>query len=256
MEVVVVILAILALLVVLGFIFVFVGIYFFGDRIILRWYRAKEVKETKLNEALHKLAKSANIAMPKLYTIESEMPNIFSICRKSENASIVVTTKAMDLLDQKELECVFAHEIFHVKNRDTVSSTIVATLAGMLTASATLALWGAVFLGFGQDNDPAPKLIRSFAMSLSAPHAALLIQLTMPRSREYAADEYSARLCMKPKKLASALKKIDKLKLQVNPSHAHMFIVNPLSEEIFNSLFNTHPSIDERVKHLKRVDGL
>lgn len=232
-------------------------IYFimrYSDKIILRWYNAREAEEeSEFSKILHSFAEKSGIPCPKLYTIESSMPNVFSLGKCPENASIVITTDAIKLLNSEELESVFAHEMFHIKSKDTRTATITAALGGILTASATFALFGAMFLGFGQSSDPAPRLIRLFTMSLFAPHAAFIIHLTKPGSREYAADEYSVKLCRKSEKLASALKKMEGVKLQMNPAHAHLFIINPLNDEIFNSLFDTHPSTEKRVKHLNEL---
>jgi len=267
-----------------------IGIYLFSDKIILRWNHAREVKEVQgenstkdrrkksgisaissletegvltLHAILRDLTKEANLPRPKLHVIASPMLNIFSIGRNQKNASIVVTNGLLKLLDREELECVVGHELFHVKNKDTLIGTIIAVLTGILTGMATLALWCSVFLGFGQEDEPAPKLIRFFTMSLFAPPSALLIQLFIPKSREYAADKYSASVGMKPHKLAHALEKIEnQLKLnewKINPSHSHLFIINPLifhnNDNIFNSWFNTHPSTKDRVKHLNTLGG-
>ncbi|MFQ6118738.1 MAG: M48 family metalloprotease [Methanosarcinales archaeon] len=260
--------------------FLNIGIYLFSDKIILRWNHAREVKEVQsgictvfslekervltLHAILRNLTKKANLPRPKLHVIASPMPNIFSTGRNKKNASIVVTNALLKLLDQEELESVVGHELFHVKNKDTLISTIIAVLTGILTGLATLALWCSIFLGFGQEDEPAPKLIRFFTMSLFAPPSALLIQLFIPKSREYAADKYSASLCMKPHNLARALEKIEnQLKLKewkINPSHSHLFIINPLrfqnNENIFNSWFNTHPSTKDRVKNLNTMGEL
>lgn len=258
------------------------SIYLFSDKIILRWNHARKVKEVQgekstkdrgkletegvltLHAILCDLTKKANLPKPKLHVIASPMPNIFSIGRNQKNASIVVTNGLLKLLDREELESMVAHELFHVKNKDTLIGTIIAVLTGILTGLATLALWCSVFLGFGQEDEPAPKLIRFFTMSLFAPPSALLIQLSIPKSREYAADKYSASLGMKPHNLAHALEKIEnQLKLKewkINPSHSHLFIINPLrfhnTDNIFNSWFNTHPSTKDRVKNLNTMGEL
>ncbi|MEE8401911.1 MAG: M48 family metalloprotease [Candidatus Hydrothermarchaeaceae archaeon] len=227
-----------------------------GERIITRWYNAKIVREeSELLKTLSSISEKSGVPCPKLYTFELPMPNLLSIGRGPNDASILVTTEALKILDTDELESVFAHEMFHIKNNDIRFATIAAALGGVLTASATLALVCAMLLGFGQKTDPGPRLIRLFAMSLSAPHAAFLIRFTKAGMREYIADEYSAMLCRKPEKIESALKKMEGIKLQMNPSHAHMFFTNPLNDEIFNSLFDNTPSIEKRVKNLKELSS-
>ncbi len=254
METIIYVFVIAFALVLLSILVIIYFIMRFSDMIILRWYNAREAEEESEHfKILHPLAEKSDIPCPKLYTIKSSMSNVFSLGKCPENASIVITTEAINLLDSEELESVFAHEVFHIKSKDTRTATITAALGGIFTASANFALFGAMFLGFGQSSDPAPRLIRLFTMSLFAPHAAFIIHLTKPGSREYAADEYSAKLCKKSEKLASALKKMEGIKLQMNPSHAHLFIINPLNDEIFNSLFDTHPSTEKRVKHLNEL---
>jgi heat shock protein HtpX len=229
----------------------FIIIYSLADKIMLRWYRAHKIEDAKLNAILRTLAMKVDIPVPRLYSMELSMPNIFSVGKGQGNASIVITTSALDLLDKKELECIIAHEMYHIKN-DLSNRTISAAFAGILTSMATVAFWGSLFLGFGQESDPAPKLIRSFAMSLLAPPAALLVALAVPRSVEFKADKLSAELCRKPERLARALVRMDEHRMiDVSPSHAHFFIVNPLQNDTFNSLFDFHPPTGERITCLE-----
>lgn len=238
----------------LALIIIFFMIIRFSDRIILRWYNAHEAEDAEIARTLKTLAERSGIPCPKLYTTESSMANVFSVGKRPENASIIITTEAIKLLSGEELRSVFAHEMFHIKNKDLKTATTTAALGGILMASATLALWGSMFLGFGQKNDPGPRLIRFFVMSLVAPHAAFMVQLTKPVPREYAADAYCAKLYGRSEKLADALKKMGGIKHPVNPAHVHLFIINPLgTDEIFNSLFDTHPQTDERIKRLNEL---
>jgi heat shock protein HtpX len=223
--------------------------FFFSDRIMLRWYRARMVEDPRVDAILQDLAARAKISVPRLYAMDSEVPNVFS-AGSPRRASIIITSAAMDMLDEEELEGVLAHEAYHIKN-GLRTRTVSAAFAGVLTSMSTAALWGSLLLGFGQEKDPAPRLIRSFTMALFAPHAALITRLANERSKEFEADEYSANLCNHGK-LARALKKMDR-RMPINPSHAHLFIVNPLKEETFNSLFDSHPALSERIK---RLEGL
>ncbi|HID20396.1 MAG TPA: protease HtpX [Methanophagales archaeon] len=241
-------------------------IYLFSDKILRRWYHAKEVS-SPLSEIVSALAIRADIPAPKVFTVESTMPNVFATGRNAEYASIIVTDALVELLDKEELEAVLAHELAHVKTGDTLLGTVVAVLSGTLTALATCAFWCSIFLGFGQEDDPAPNLIKFFVTALVAPIAAVIIQLALSSSREYAADEQSVCMYGKPNKLISALEKLEhRLKsdtFKVNPSHVHMFIMNPLHDDLFtlldihlptyNSLFNTHPATKERVERLKEI---
>jgi heat shock protein HtpX len=241
-------------------------IYLFSDNILRRWYRAKEVS-APLSEIVSAIAIQANIPVPKVFIVKSEMPNAFATGRNAEHASIIVTEALVELLDKEELEAVLAHELAHVKTGDTLLGTVVAVLSGILTALATCAFWCSIFLGFGQEDDPAPNLIRFFVTALVAPIAAVIIQLALSQSREYEADEQSVRMHGKPNELISALEKLEqKLKsdtFKVNQSHVHMFIMSPLHDDLFtlldihlptyNSLFNTHPATNERVERLKKI---
>ena len=241
-------------------------IYLFSAKLLLRWYHAKEVNAA-LTELVSNIATKADMPIPKMFIVESEMPNAFATGRNAKHASIVVTDALIELLDKDELEAVLAHELAHVKNGDTLIGTVVAVLSGLLMAFATLAFWCSIYTGFGQEDDPAPNLIKIFVVSLVAPIAAVIIQLAFSTTREYAADEQSVRMSGTPYELISALDKIEqKLKsdiFNVNPSHVHMFVMNPLGGDIFtlldihlptyNSLFNTHPATQERLERLKEI---
>jgi heat shock protein HtpX len=239
------------LAIIIGILFIAtIGFFlFFSDRIMLRWYRVRVVEDSRVNTILQDLAAKAEISVPRLYAMDSEAPNVFSV-GSPRRASIVITSAAMDVLDEEELEGVLAHEAYHIKNGLRIR-TASAAFAGVLTSMATAALWGSLLLGFGQEHDPAPRLIRSFTMALFAPHAAMITRLANERSREFEADEYSANLC-NPEKLARALEKMDR-QMPINPSHAHLFIMNPLKEETFNFLFDSHPALSERIR---RLEGL
>ena len=241
--------------------------YFLSDNLLLRWYHAKEVqdKNSSLHEIAHRLATKVGIPVPKVFIVESAMPNAFATGRNADHASIVVTNALLDLLDNDELEAVLAHELAHVKYGDTLIGTIVAVLSGALTALATFAFWCSIFTGFGQEDDPAPNLIKFFVTALVAPVAALIIQLMVSQSREYGADEQSLRTLGKPDTLISALEKLE-LKLnsdttyEVNPSHVHLFFMNPLHDDEFTVmdfhlptyqlLFRSHPPTHNRVNAL------
>lgn len=265
-----------ALIIVAIFVFVLlllllaIFFYFFSDKILLRWYRAKEERDANspLYEIVHRLATKADIPVPKVFIVDSTMPNAFAVGRNTGHASIIVTNALMKLLDKEEIEAVLAHELVHVRNGDTVIGSIAAVLSGTLAALATFAFWGSIFTGFGQEDDPAPNIIKFFVTSLVAPIAATIIQLALSQSRECVADEQSVYLHGKADKLASALHKIEeKLKsgaFEVNPAHVHLFIMNPLHDGEFtvmdfrlptyHFLFRTHPATDERVERLKKVN--
>ncbi|CAD6492163.1 MAG: Protease HtpX [Candidatus Argoarchaeum ethanivorans] len=250
------------------------SVYFYSDRILLRWYHAEGVKNDvypSLHEIIAKLSKKMELPIPRVYVVDSPMPNTFTLGRNTEHSSIVVTDGLMELLDHGEIEAVLAHELAHIKEGGTPVAGEVGILAGFLTALASVAFWASIFTGFGQEDDPAPNLIRFFVTALVAPPAATIIQVVMSRSREYMADEKSASIHGKGDELASALQRIDnKLKTEdsysfgVNPSHAHLFIVNPfhgnefrlmdISLPTYYSLFCTHPQTGERVRRLKKTE--
>jgi heat shock protein HtpX len=179
------------------------------------------------------------------------MPNAFATGRDPKHAAVAVTAGIMKILDRNELEGVLGHELTHVKNRDTLISAVAATLAGVITYLASIAQWSLI-LG-GRDEDDG-NIVGVLLMAVLAPFAALLIQLAISRGREFVADEGGARLCGRPAALASALAKLERASgaapANVNPSTAHMFIVNPLKGQRLASLFSTHPGTEERIRRL------
>jgi heat shock protein HtpX len=189
--------------------------------------------------------------MPKVNIIPAEMPNAFATGRDPKHAAVAVTAGILKILDRNELEGVLGHELTHVKNRDTLISAVAATLAGVITYLASMTQWSLI-LG-GRDEDEG-NIVGVLLMAVLAPIAALIIQLAISRGREFAADEGGASLCGRPAALASALAKLERASgaalANVNPSTAHMFIVNPLKGQRLASLFSTHPGTEERIRRL------
>ncbi|MGB9941035.1 zinc metalloprotease HtpX [Methanosarcina sp.] len=241
------------------------GSYWYSDKIVLKMYRAKEVSPAEapnLHRIVDGLVMRAGIPKPKVYIVESGMPNAFATGRNPQHAAVAATTGILELLSYEEMEGVLAHELAHVKNRDTLISAIAATLAGVVTMLASWAQWAAIFGGFGGRDDDDGGIIGLIAMAIVAPIAASLIQLAISRSREYAADAEGASICRKPWALADALEKLEYgnshyrpriSDVQAKESSAHMFIVNPLKGGAIQSLFRTHPVTDERVKRLRAM---
>ena len=241
------------------------GSYWYSDKIVLKMYGAKEVtpaESPNLHRIVDGLAMKAGLPKPKVYIVESGMPNAFATGRDPKHAAVAVTTGILNLLSHEEIEGVLAHELAHVMNRDTLISAVAATLAGVVTMLATMAQWAAIFGGFGSRDDDNGGIIGLIAMAIVAPIAATLIQLAISRSREYAADSEGARICKKPWALADALQKLEYgnsnykpsiSDVQAKESSAHMFIVNPLKGGAIQSLFSTHPVTEERVKRLRAM---
>jgi heat shock protein HtpX len=241
------------------------GSYWYSDKIVLKVYRAKEVSPAEapnLHRIVDGLVMKSGLPKPKVYIVESGMPNAFATGRDPKHAAVAATTGILNLLSYEEIEGVLAHELAHVKNRDTLISAIAATLAGVVTMLANMAQWAAIFGGFGSRDDDNGGIIGLIAMAIVAPIAATLIQLAISRSREYAADAEGASICRKPWALASALEKLEygnshykpsASDVQAKESSAHMFIVNPLKGGAIQSLFSTHPVTEERVKRLRAM---
>lgn len=242
------------------------GSYWYSDKIVLKMYRAKEVSPAEapnLHRIVDGLVMRAGLPKPKVYIVESSMPNAFATGRNPEHAAVAATTGILELLSYEEMEGVLAHELAHVKNRDTLISAIAATLATVVTMIANWAQIAAIFGGFGGSrDDDNGGIIGLIVMAIVAPIAATLIQLAISRSREYAADAEGASICRKPWALADALEKLEygnshyspKVSdVQAKESSAHMFIVNPLKGGSIQSLFSTHPATNERVKRLRAM---
>jgi heat shock protein HtpX len=231
--------------------------YFFSDKIALAVYRAQPVTREQLPRAydvVERLTSKAGLPMPKIYVIPTDSPNAFATGRNPKHASVAVTHGILNLLNDEELEGVLAHELGHVRNRDILTSSIAATLAGAITILARSAMWFGMFGGGGGDRRDRGGLGGIF-MLLLAPFAAMLIQLWVSRTREYEADATGAHLTGNPYALASALEKISavsrRVPLVASPSSAHLFIVQPLlSGEMLMNLFSTHPPIQKRIERL------
>jgi heat shock protein HtpX len=233
--------------------------YFFSDKIALAMYRAQPVTREDLPRVyniVERLAQKVGLPTPKVYVIPTDSPNAFATGRNPTHASVAVTQGILGLLNDEELEGVIAHELGHVRNRDILISSIAATLAGAITWLANVAKWGMIFGGYGGDRDERRGGgIGALLMIILAPLAAMLIQLAVSRSREYAADETGAHWTGNPYALASALAKIEaysrRAPLVASPSTAHLFIIQPfLGGMSFGNLFSTHPPTAKRIERL------
>ncbi|MFT4605694.1 MAG: heat shock protein HtpX, partial [Rhodothermales bacterium] len=220
------------------------GSYWFSDRVVLKMYKAQEVTRSEapeLYDMVDRLRQRAGLPMPKVYVVPNDQPNAFATGRNPEHAAVAVTNGIVRLLQPDELEGVIAHELAHIKNRDILTSTIAATLAAAITLLARFGM----FAGGGRDRG---GLVTNLLMLFLAPVAAMLIQMAISRSREFAADKSGAEICGNPRSLASALSRLqqgsERVPMEANPATAHMFIVNPFAGAAkgFRTLFATHPS--------------
>jgi heat shock protein HtpX len=234
------------------------GSLWFSDKIVLAMYKAQPITASdapKLFKIVERITERNQMPMPKVYIINSENPNAFATGRSPTHASVAATTGILRLLSEDELEGVMAHELAHVRNRDTLTSTVAATLAGAITFAAQSVRWAAMFGGGRSDDDDRGGIAGALVMAILAPIAAMLIQLAISRSREFAADELGARMCGKPLALANALNKLHQGVARFpmaggSPSTAHLFIVNPFHGG-FASLFSTHPPMEKRIERLE-----
>lgn len=239
--------------------------YWFSDKAVLKMYGAQEVTADNLQfrsyyQMVRQLAENAQLPMPRVYVIDEPQPNAFATGRNPEHAAVAATVGIMQILDERELRGVMAHELAHVKNRDTLTSTISATVAG---AIASIAQFGMMF-GGGRNDQGERNMnpIVGLLVMLLAPLAASLIQMAISRAREFEADKAGAEISRDPRALASALQKIHHYAHQVtnqtaeaHPETAQMMIINPLSGVSFDRLFSTHPSTEERVSRLMAMAG-
>ena len=233
--------------------------YWNSDRMVLSTYGAHEVDQNTAPELVSLvavLAERAGLPMPRVFLMDNPQPNAFATGRNPQNAAVAVTTGLVQSLSHEELGGVIAHELAHVKNHDTLLMTITATIAG---AISMLAQFG-MFFGGHRDNNNGPGIIGSIVMMIVAPLGAMLVQMAISRTREYAADNLGARIVGQPMWLASALVKIanaaheiPNMEAERNPATAHMFIINPLSGHGIDNLFSTHPSTENRIAELQRL---
>ncbi|MGC1342548.1 MAG: zinc metalloprotease HtpX [Candidatus Binataceae bacterium] len=237
--------------------------YWFSDRMVLAAYHAQPLDATsapELYSIVNELAHSAGIPMPRLFMIDNDTPNAFATGRNPKHAAVAVTRGIMRICDREELKGVIGHELSHVINRDILTSSIAATLAGAVMMLAYGARWGALLGGFGGrgDDDEHGGIIGLLAISILAPVAASMIQLAISRTREYQADKSGAELTHNPLLLANALRKLENANERMpltaaGPATAHLFIVNPLSSAGVMRLFSTHPPIEERIRRLENM---
>lgn len=233
--------------------------YWNADKLILRMHGAREVgprEAPDFHRLVSTLAERAELPMPKLYLIDTEQPNAFATGRNPQNAAVAATTGLLRRLSREEVAGVMAHELAHVKNRDTLIMTVTATIAGAIGMLANFA----IFFG-GNRNNPL-GLVGTIAMMVLAPLAAMLVQMAISRTREYEADRIGAEISGRPLWLADALEKLDHGARQIdnvaaenNPAMAHLYIVNPLHAHAVDSLFSTHPSTANRVARLRQMAG-
>jgi heat shock protein HtpX len=231
--------------------------YWFSDKIVLAMYRAKEVDRKeypKLAMIVSNLSTKAGLPVPRLYMIPMQTPNAFATGRDPSHAAVAVTSGIMDILSDDELEGVISHELSHVRNRDTLLMTLVATIAGAIYMLSNMARW-AMILGGRDDDREGGNVFGMLIIAILAPIVATLIQLAISRSREYMADESGAGISGRPLSLANALRKLHQYSKQVpmnaSPTTAHLFIVNPLTGGGLLSLFSTHPPIERRIARLE-----
>jgi len=233
--------------------------YWNSDKMVLSMYGAREVDERAAPELyglVRQLAANAEIPMPKVFIMDNPQPNAFATGRNPEHGAVAVTTGLMERLNRDELAGVIAHELGHIKHRDTLTMTITATLAG---AISMLANFGFYFGGGNRNNDGIGP-IGGLMLVILAPIAAALVQFGVSRGREYEADRIGAEISRKPLSLASALRKISSAAEQIpnppaerNPASAHLFIVNPLSGARMDNLFSTHPNVENRIARLDEI---
>ena len=237
--------------------------YWFSDKLVLMSYRAKQVteaEEPRLFAIVAQLSQAAGLPMPKVYRIPDDSPNAFATGRSPEHAAVAVTDGIVDLLDEEELKGVLAHELAHVKHRDILIGTVVASVASAIMFLANMAKWAAIFGGGGgRDDREGGNPIALIAVAILAPVAAVLIQMAISRSREYDADAGGAKMAGNPFGLANALKKLGAMSLRIplhaSPASSHLFIVKPFTGGGLMSLFSTHPPIEKRVARLMEMRG-
>jgi heat shock protein HtpX len=235
--------------------------YWNADKMVLRMYGARQVDRAAAPEfydMIADLSRRANLPMPKVYIMDNPQPNAFATGRNPENAAVAATTGLLQMLNRDEIAGVMAHELAHVRNRDTLVMTMTATLAGAISMLANFGM----FFGGSRDRNNPLGAVGVILMVIMAPLAAMLVQMVISRTREYGADRLGAEISGQPLSLASALVKIsnaahriDNPTAEANPATAHLFIINPLSGQRMDNLFSTHPNTENRIAELQRIAG-
>ncbi|MFO1190098.1 MAG: zinc metalloprotease HtpX [Alphaproteobacteria bacterium] len=240
--------------------------YWNSDKMVLRMHGAREVTRAEapdLYGIVEQLASRAEIPMPRVYVIESAQPNAFATGRNPQNAAVAASTGLLANMSHEEVAGVMAHELAHIKNRDTLTMTITATIAGAISMLANFAMFfgGSSHNSEGERSNPLGP-IGSIAIMILAPIGAMLVQMAISRGREYEADRMGAELTGRPLWLASALETLDRAAgrirndvAEANPATAHMFIINPLHGERMDNLFSTHPRTENRIRRLRAMSG-
>jgi heat shock protein HtpX len=233
--------------------------YWNADKLVLSMHDAHEVDERTAPDLVRlvaELAQRAGLPMPRVYLMDNPQPNAFATGRNPQHAAVAVTTGLLQMLSREEVAGVIAHELAHIRNHDTLTMTITATIAG---AISMLAQFG-MFFGGHRDSNQGLGIVGTLLMVILAPIAAMLVQMAISRTREYAADNLGARISSRPAALASALRKISGAAEQIenysaerNPATAHLFIVNPLTHHGIDNLFSTHPAVENRIAALEHL---
>jgi heat shock protein HtpX len=233
--------------------------YWNADKMVLRMHGARQVDRATAPEyygLVEELARNAGLPMPKVYIMDNPQPNAFATGRNPENAAVAATTGLLQILDRDEVAGVMAHELAHVKNRDTLVMTLTATIAGAISMLANFGM----FFGGSRDRNNPLGAVGAILMVILAPLAAMLVQMAISRTREYGADRGGSEISGKPMALASALAKISGAahvihndSAEANPATAHLFIINPLSGANMDNLFSTHPATENRIAALKQI---
>jgi heat shock protein HtpX len=237
--------------------------YFFSEKIALTMYRAQQVTPTenthvyaRIYPMMQTLCKRMNLPIPRLWVIPDQSPNAFATGRNPSHSSVAFTAGLLELMNDREVEGVLAHELAHIKNRDILTSSIAATVAAAITFAARMAMW---FSPRSDDEEGGMSPIGALAMAFLAPIAAMVIQMAISRTREYAADATAAKYCGSPDGLISGLQKLEswshRIPMDASPATAHMFIIKPFSGSGFMKLFSTHPPTEERVAALAALRG-
>jgi heat shock protein HtpX len=235
--------------------------WYFSDKIALAAYQAQPIEPQQapdLYAMVDRLTRRANLPMPKLFVIPTSSPNAFATGRDPQHAAVAVTEGIVQMLPADELEGVIAHELSHIQNRDTLTQAVAATVGGAIASLAQIAQF-AMFFGGGRDNENGPNPLVLMLTIIVAPLAAMVIQMGISRTREFAADAGAARLTGNPRALARALQRLEQSATQqpldANPSFSPLLIINPLPKNFLRSMFATHPATEDRIKRLLSLEG-